>query len=76
MDVSDPNATEKDNINPAHYKQGPIEVIDLIEGFKLGFHLGNVIKYILRAPHKGAQLEDLKKARWYLDREIQRLSKA
>jgi len=56
--------------HPPHYNQGPMEVIDLIEGFGLGFHLGNVVKYILRAPYKGAPLEDLKKARWYLDRQI------
>lgn len=62
----------EDKINhPAHYTYGPIEVIDIIEGFNLGYHLGNVVKYILRAPRKGG-VEDLKKARWYLDREITR----
>ena len=61
----------KDNIDhPAHYTQGKIEVIDVIEDAKLGFCVGNAIKYILRADHKGNRLEDLKKARWYLDREI------
>lgn len=55
---------------PPHYKQGSIEVIDIIEGAKLGFHLGNAVKYILRAEHKG-KLEDIKKARWYLDRYIE-----
>jgi hypothetical protein len=59
-----------DRINPPHYQTGPIEVIEVIEGFGLGYCLGNVVKYILRAPHKGAELEDLKKARWYLEREI------
>ena len=60
-----------DNVNhPPHYKQGPIEVIEIIEGFELGYRLGNVVKYVLRADHKGNRLEDLKKARWYLDREI------
>lgn len=63
-----------DNVNhPAHYTSGPIEVIELIEGFGLGFHLGNVVKYILRAPHKGTELQDLQKARWYLDRAICKL---
>lgn len=62
--------------HPTHYTSGPIEVIDIIEGFSLGFCLGNVVKYILRAPHKGAQVQDLEKARWYLDREIQRLKKS
>lgn len=56
--------------NPPHYNAGPIEVIDLIEGFGLGFHLGNVLKYIIRSPLKGSEIEDLKKARWYLDRYI------
>jgi hypothetical protein len=69
--------TVADNVNhPSHYTAGPIEVIDIIEGFGLGFHLGNVVKYILRGPHKGTLLQDLKKARWYLDREINRQEKA
>ena len=61
-----------DRVNhPAHYA-GPVEVIDVIEGYVLGFHLGNVVKYVLRADRKGAAIEDLEKARWYLDREITR----
>lgn len=60
---------------PAHYTSGPIEVIDLIEGFDLGFHLGNVVKYVLRSPHKGRELEDLKKAEWYLKRWIEKREK-
>ena len=56
--------------HPAHYNSTKFEVIDIIEEFKLGFHLGNVIKYVLRAPLKGNIVEDLKKARWYLDRYI------
>ena len=59
--------------HPSHYIFGPIEVIDAIEAWELGFHLGNVVKYVARAAHKGEQLADLKKARWYLDREIGRL---
>ena len=43
-----------------------------IEAKNLNYHLGNVVKYITRADHKGKRLEDLKKARWYLDREIER----
>lgn len=60
--------------HPAHYKQGGIEVIDCIEAWQLGFCLGNTVKYVARAGKKDAskRLEDLKKARWYLDREIQR----
>ena len=56
---------------PEHYNQG-VEVIDVIEDYKLNYHLGNVIKYIYRAKFKGKELEDLKKAKWYLDREIER----
>ena len=59
--------------NPSHYKSGGIEVIDVIEAFELGFHLGNVVKYVLRAGRKGDALEDLEKAAWYLDREIDKL---
>jgi hypothetical protein len=63
-----------DPINhPAHYTHGPVEVIDVIEGFGLGFCLGNVIKYVLRANHKGDPITDLEKAAWYLGREIARL---
>lgn len=56
-----------DPVNPAHYK-GDL-VMRIIERFGLGFRLGNVVKYILRHGEK-AGLEDLRKARWYLDREI------
>lgn len=62
-----------DPINPAHY-QGDY-VMRIIEDFSLGFCLGNVVKYILRAPNKG-KIEDLKKARWYLEREIARMQTA
>jgi hypothetical protein len=57
--------------HPDHYggKDNPYEVIKIIEALDLGFHLGNVLKYIGR-PAKGKYLEDLKKARWYLDRKI------
>lgn len=61
-----------DNINhPSHYTFGTIEVIDVIEDWQLGFHEGNTIKYIARAKHKGNELEDLKKAKWYLNRKIE-----
>ena len=56
--------------NPAHYKVGGIETIDFIEAKKLGYNLGNVVKYITRADHKDNKLEDLRKAQWYLTREI------
>lgn len=66
---------EADNVNhPAHYKVGGVETIDFIEAKSLNFHLGNVVKYIARADHKGDKLENLHKARWYLNREIARLT--
>lgn len=65
-----------DKVNhPAHYTLGGIEVIDAIEAWRLGFHLGNAVKYIARADHKENRLEDLRKARWYLDREISRMER-
>jgi len=60
--------------HPAHYNQGKIEVIDAIEDWGLGFNPGNVVKYVARHRHKGRPLEDLQKAAWYLQREIDRLS--
>jgi hypothetical protein len=56
--------------HPAHYTTGGIETIDFIEAKKLNYNLGNVVKYITRADHKGNRIEDLKKAKWYLEREI------
>jgi hypothetical protein len=56
--------------HPEHYKVGGIETIDFIEAKQLNYHLGNVVKYITRAEHKGNQLQDLQKALWYLEREI------
>ena len=62
---------QHDAINhPAHYTAGGIETIDFIEAKKLGYNLGNVVKYITRSGLKGNQLEDLRKAQWYLSREI------
>jgi transposase-like protein len=67
---------EADNVNhPAHYKTGGIETIDFIEAKQLTYNLGNVVKYVSRADHKGNRLEDLEKAAWYLAREIQNLKK-
>ena len=64
-----------DNVNhPEHYTDGKIEVIDYIEDKKLGYHLGNAVKYISRAGKKDPDkyIEDLQKAVWYLNREIDR----
>lgn len=55
---------------PAHYKVGGIETIDFIEAKELNYNLGNAIKYITRADHKGSKAQDLAKAIWYLRREI------
>ena len=64
--------TKPDSVNsPAHYKIGGIETIDFIEAKNLGYNLGNVVKYITRADHKGNKLEDLRKAQWYLTRAIE-----
>lgn len=56
--------------HPAHYRSSPsgIEVIQLTE--HMGFCLGNVVKYVMRCDEKGSPIEDLEKARWYLDREL------
>ena len=60
-----------DNVNhPSHYNHGNIEVIDAINDWKLNFALGNVVKYVARADHKGRPVEDLKKAKFYLEYEI------
>ena len=56
--------------HPDHYNKG-IEAIAFIESWEMGFHAGNVLKYLVRAPYKGKELGDLKKARWYLDRLIE-----
>ena len=61
--------------HPPHYTAGGIETIDFIEAKELGYNLGNVVKYITRADHKGDKHEDLCKARWYLNREIAKLAK-
>lgn len=65
-----------DKINhPSHYNSGQIEAIDVIEDWDLDFCLGNVIKYISRAGKKDTATlkEDLLKAKWYLDRKIEKL---
>lgn len=70
------NATEStETVNhPAHYAEGrKYEPIDVIEDWGLDFCLGNALKYISRAGRKDDTLNDLEKARWYLDREIKKL---
>ena len=65
---------QPDPVNhPKYYTAGGIETIDFIEAKRLGYNLGNVVKYITRSGLKGNQLEDLRKAQWYLTREINTL---
>lgn len=60
-----------DKINhPDHYTRGQ-EVYPFVQSWRMSFAEGNVIKYVTRAPHKGKRVDDLKKARWYLDRLIE-----
>jgi hypothetical protein len=69
----------KDNVNsPSHYTDGKIEVIEYIEDKKLGFCLGNAIKYISRAgkKYKNKEVEDINKAIWYLKRHIKNIEEA
>lgn len=64
----------EDNVNhPTHYNSGKIEVIEAIEDWKVGFHLGNAIKYIARAGKKDPDkfVEDLEKAIWYIRRKME-----
>lgn len=74
--VPTPEAEPVEQIHhPEHYTWlkgvGGVEVIDITSNF--GFVRGNALKYLMRADHKGKQLEDLKKARWYVDYEIKQL---
>ena len=77
LEIAD-KGTQPDSVNhPSHYTSGKIEVIDFIEDKELGFHLGNAVKYISRAGRKDANktIEDLRKATWYINRQIQILEK-
>lgn len=68
---------EKETVDhPQHYNEHPsgVECIDVVE--HMGFNVGNAVKYLWRADHKHeTPIEDLKKAAWYISREIERLSK-
>lgn len=63
--------------HPKHYggKDNPYEAIKVIEAWDLGFNLGNTLKYISRAGKKDSTIQDLEKAVWYLQREIQNRKK-
>lgn len=66
--------SDKEQVNhPSHYNQGKIEIIEAIEDWKCGFHDGNVIKYVARFRYKNNPIQDLKKAKWYLERLIESL---
>jgi hypothetical protein len=67
--ATDTKRPARDPVNPPHYKGD--SVMRIIEEFDASFCCGNVVKYVLRHKEKGG-VEDLKKARWYLDREIAR----
>lgn len=70
--IKRPTVATVDVINhPAHYTKGKIEVIDFITDQEMGYLDGNIIKYVARYPYKGTPIEDLKKARWYLNRLIE-----
>lgn len=69
---------EKEKVNhPHYYNIGSIEIIDAIDDWQLNFSRGNAIKYIARAGYKdpATEIEDLEKAKWYLEHEIARLKK-
>ena len=65
----------EDPINPSWYRSGKIEVIEFIEDKSLGYCLGNAVKYIARAGKKDPtkEVEDLEKAKWYVERRIKEL---
>ena len=72
----DAHMKPKDLINsPDHYTAGGIETIDFIEAKEVNYHVGNAIKYLSRAKHKGDYLENIKKAQWYINREVSRHEK-
>lgn len=58
--------------HPSHYNAGKFEAIDVIEDWDLNFNMGNALKYISRAEHKGNKQQDIEKAIWYLKRELER----
>ena len=60
--------------SPQHYQGKGIEAIDVIEAFELNFALGNAVKYILRADKKANKKQDLEKAKWYLEHELDKFN--
>ena len=73
---AEPLELPKELVNhPSHYNRGKYEVIDVIEDWHLGFNLGNTVKYIGRCGHKDDPVQELEKAKWYVQREIDRIKK-
>ena len=73
---AEPLELPKELVNhPSHYNRGKYEVIDVIEDWHLGFNLGNAVKYIGRCGHKDDPVQELEKAKWYVQREIDRIKK-
>jgi hypothetical protein len=74
MGLPDGACTKSNRIDmvnrPPHYTFGTIEVIDVIEAWRLPFHIANAVKYVARCDKKGKKLEDLKKTKWYVDRYL------
>lgn len=63
--------TRGDTVNPRHYADlGRYSSLHVTEAWEAGYHIGQVLKYLQRAPHKGTELDDLRKARWYLQRHL------
>lgn len=70
----DASTSSVQETRPLYYgREDGIEVIDIIEDWRLGFHLGNVLKYLVRAGKKGSKISDLKKARWYAERFLAKI---
>lgn len=71
----DTSVKEVKKRTPKHYDNGlGYDVIDICTDYNLNFNRGNIVKYVLRAPHKGKELEDLIKCRDYIEREIETLT--
>lgn len=68
--VASPSHAHDPVNHPSHYKRGGMEAIDVIEAFELDFALGNACKYLLRAGHKDGYVQDLRKAKYYIQRAI------
>lgn len=73
--VPRPTVSDDPVSHPAHYTYGTIETIDFIEDKELNFARGSAVKYIVRAGKKDNEIQDLEKAKWYIEREIGRLKK-